>query len=149
MTSGPITLKCLVCAHVWVPMQNLSAMPVHHAGALCAFSLCFRTVGTLPLASTDSLWTRPIGLRHEKYRRSRYTSRFYHDISAKVYAFLLAESSIYHVTPPICITMRLLFVSRHFCRSIRVRGRWDTPNSGHAKLSELQTHDRIRTAPFE
>ena len=29
-------------------------------------------------------------------------------------------------TPPICITMRLPFVSRYFCRSIRVRGRWDT-----------------------
>ena len=31
-------------------------------------------------------------------------------------------------TPPICITIRLPFVSRYFCRSIRVRGRWDTPN---------------------
>ena len=30
-------------------------------------------------------------------------------------------------TPPICITIRLPFVSRYFCRSIRVRGRWDTP----------------------
>ena len=29
-------------------------------------------------------------------------------------------------TPPICITIRLPFVSRYFCRSIRVRGRWDT-----------------------
>ena len=33
-------------------------------------------------------------------------------------------------TPPICITIRLPFVSRYFCGSIRVRGRWDTPNSG-------------------
>ena len=31
-------------------------------------------------------------------------------------------------TPPICITMRLPFVSRYFCRSIRVRGHWCTPN---------------------
>ena len=31
-------------------------------------------------------------------------------------------------TPPICIAIRLPFVSRYFCRSIRVRGRWDTPN---------------------
>ena len=31
-------------------------------------------------------------------------------------------------TPPICITIRLPFVSRYFCGSIRVRGRWDTPN---------------------
>ena len=30
-------------------------------------------------------------------------------------------------TPPICITIRLPFVSRYFCGSIRVRGRWDTP----------------------
>ena len=33
-------------------------------------------------------------------------------------------------TPPICITIRLPFVSRYCCRSIRVRGRWDTPNYG-------------------
>ena len=31
-------------------------------------------------------------------------------------------------TPPICITIRLPFVSRYFFRSIRVRGRWNTPN---------------------
>ena len=30
-------------------------------------------------------------------------------------------------TPPICITIRLPFVSRYFCGSIRVRGRWNTP----------------------
>ena len=46
------------------------------------------------------------------------------------YALLLAESSIYttnlyHDTPPI--------VSRCFCRSIGVRGRWNTPNATHAK----------------
>ena len=29
-------------------------------------------------------------------------------------------------SPPICIAIRLPFVSRYFCRSIRVRGRWDT-----------------------
>ena len=42
------------------------------------------------------------------------------------YALLLAESS--KKTPPICITIRLPFVSRCFCRSVRVRGRWGTPN---------------------
>ena len=31
-------------------------------------------------------------------------------------------------TPPLCITIRLPFVSWYFCRSIRVRGRWNTPN---------------------
>ena len=31
-------------------------------------------------------------------------------------------------TPPIYITIRLPFASRYFCGSIRVRGRWDTPN---------------------
>ena len=36
----------------------------------------------------------------------------------------MAESSN---TPPICITIRLPFVSRYICRSIRVRGRWNTP----------------------
>ena len=30
-------------------------------------------------------------------------------------------------TPPICITIRLPFVSRYFCKSIGVRGRWNTP----------------------
>ena len=30
-------------------------------------------------------------------------------------------------TPPICIKIRLPFVSRCFCKSIRVRGRWNTP----------------------
>ena len=29
--------------------------------------------------------------------------------------------------PPICITIRLPCVSRYFCGSIRVRGRWKTP----------------------
>ena len=31
-------------------------------------------------------------------------------------------------TPPIRITIQLPLVSRYFCRSIRVRGRWNTPN---------------------
>ena len=31
-------------------------------------------------------------------------------------------------TPPICIAIRLPFVSWYFCRSIGVRGRWDTAN---------------------
>ena len=35
-------------------------------------------------------------------------------------------------TPPICIAMRLPFVSRYFCRSIRVRGRWNTPKETSA-----------------
>ena len=43
------------------------------------------------------------------------------------YALLLAESSKY--TAPSCITIRLPFVSRYLCRSIRVRGRWNTPNA--------------------
>ena len=30
-------------------------------------------------------------------------------------------------TPPICITIRLPFVSQYLCRSLRVRGRWSTP----------------------
>ena len=38
-------------------------------------------------------------------------------------------------TPPICITIRLPFVSRYFCRSIRVRGRWNTPNYWSSKTS--------------
>ena len=35
-------------------------------------------------------------------------------------------------TPPICITIRLPFVSRYFCGSIRVRGRWATPNKNQS-----------------
>ena len=34
-------------------------------------------------------------------------------------------------TPPTCITIRLPFVSRYFCRSIRVRGRESTPKKSH------------------
>ena len=30
-------------------------------------------------------------------------------------------------TPPSCIKIRLPFVSQYFCRSIRVRGPWNTP----------------------
>ena len=48
------------------------------------------------------------------------------------YALLLAESSIY--TPPICIKIPLPSVSRCFCRSIRVRGRSDTPKSSCVHL---------------
>ena len=36
-------------------------------------------------------------------------------------------------TLPICITMRLPFASRYFCRSIKVRGRWKTPYSGKVR----------------
>ena len=39
-------------------------------------------------------------------------------------------------TPPICITIRLPFVSRYFCGSIRVRGRW-----GHSQ--KLITNERV------
>ena len=41
-------------------------------------------------------------------------------------------------TPPICIAIRLPFVSRYFCRSIRVRGRWDTPNNQKGISPELR-----------
>ena len=41
-------------------------------------------------------------------------------------------------TPPICITIRLPFVSRCFCRSIRVRGRWNTPKL-HISLQKCLT----------
>ena len=40
------------------------------------------------------------------------------------YALFLAQRVVY--TPPICITIRLPFASRYSCRSIRVRGRWNT-----------------------
>ena len=44
-------------------------------------------------------------------------------------------------TPPICITIRLPFVSRYFCGSIRVRGRWDTPKKKlKAKRSKTMTN---------
>ena len=41
-------------------------------------------------------------------------------------------------TPPICITIRLPFVSRYFFGSIRVRGRWNTPNLHTSGLGSLQ-----------
>ena len=41
-------------------------------------------------------------------------------------------------TTPICITIRLPFVSRYFCGSIRVRGRWDTPNSRLVRMGSVQ-----------
>ena len=40
--------------------------------------------------------------------------------------------------PPICITTRLPFVSRYFCRSIRVRGRWHTPKQLTCLLNGLR-----------
>ena len=46
-------------------------------------------------------------------------------------------------TPPICITIRLPFVSRYFCGSIRVRGRWDTPNLLHAICIERWRENTI------
>ena len=44
------------------------------------------------------------------------------------YALPLAESRK-NKTPPICIAIRLPIVSRYFCRSIRVRDRWNTPKN--------------------
>ena len=41
------------------------------------------------------------------------------------YALFLAEGSIYTTN---LYPIRFPFVSRYFCRSIRARGRWDTPN---------------------
>ena len=38
-------------------------------------------------------------------------------------------------TPPICITIRLPCVSQCFCRSIRVKGRWDPPYYNDSKNS--------------
>ena len=49
-------------------------------------------------------------------------------------------------TPPIYITIRLPFVSRYFCRSIRVRGRWDTPKN--RDVCPKYTHLRLRVAPY-
>ena len=39
-------------------------------------------------------------------------------------------------TPPICITIRLPFVSRYFFRSIRVRGRWNTPYKNRKNIQD-------------
>ena len=41
-------------------------------------------------------------------------------------------------TPPIYITIRLPLVSRYFCRSIRVRGRWNTPKPQCSLPSEWE-----------
>ena len=74
-----------------------------------------------PLTSGES--NRPLTpILLQKYRDTPPISIV---ILLQKYALLLTESSIY--TPPICITIRLPFVSRYFCRSIRVRGRWNTP----------------------
>ena len=43
-------------------------------------------------------------------------------------------------TPPTCNTIGFLFVSRHLCRSIRVRSRWNTPNNGLQSI-EGQAYD--------
>ena len=47
--------------------------------------------------------------------------------------------------PPICITIRLPFVSRYFCRSIRFRGRRNTPN--YCKLKGGKPPPPPRQAP--
>ena len=53
-------------------------------------------------------------------------------------------------TPPICITIRLPFVSRYFYRSIRVRGRWSTPHlGGKSKTNKKPSqHEKIHAHPF-
>ena len=49
-------------------------------------------------------------------------------------------------TPPICIAIRLPFVSRCSCRSIRVRGCWNTPNERHEKTGRgSQKFPKIKT----
>ena len=50
-------------------------------------------------------------------------------------------------TPPICITIRLPFVLRYFCRSIRVRGRWNTPKSGVLLTLSLKSGLCVRPGP--
>ena len=51
---------------------------------------------------------------------SRYTSHFY--------SRCFCKSMPSSCPPPICITIRLPFVLRYFCRSTRVRGCWNTPS---------------------
>ena len=49
-------------------------------------------------------------------------------------------------TPPICITIRLPFVSRYFCKSIRVGGRWNTPKCKSPKTAK-QVKKKSRNVP--
>ena len=49
-------------------------------------------------------------------------------------------------TPPICITIRLPSVSRYFCRCIRVRGRWSTPNDSRESIRANRIALRIARA---
>ena len=78
----------------------------------------------------------PDGPRY--FRKYRATPPISIAILLQKYALLLAEV-VY--TPPICITIRLPFVSRYFCRSIKVRGRWHAPN--HCP-SPLSCHTRMQ-----
>ena len=71
---------------------------------------------------------------------SRYTSHFYGIYFCKCMPSLW-QKVVY--TPPICITIRLPFVSRYFCGSIRVRGRWNTP-----KKSRNSVRLRQRFSPL-
>ena len=54
-------------------------------------------------------------------------------------------------TPPICITIRLPFVSRYFCRSIGVGGRCDTPNVARSvfgtQRDAIPLHQPAATSP--
>ena len=60
---------------------------------------------------------------------------------------LLLAEVVY--TPPICLTIRLPFVSRYFCRSIRVRGRWDTPNKCSAISIQRFSGDVLRISDLQ
>ena len=70
-----------------------------------------------------------------KFRRAQSTPdpdtfEKYRDTPPISIAILLQKYALFWqkvvYTPPICITIRLPFVSRYFCESIRVRGRWNT-----------------------
>ena len=69
------------------------------------------------------------------WKVSRYTSHFYRDTFAKVCPPLCRK--LFFTTN--CITIRLPFVSQYSCRSIRVRGRWDTPKKWPRKVFSSKT----------
>ena len=104
---------------------------LQHISADCPGQKLLRSLGPLP--ETPELPRNPSrSFSSHKSLTDPDTLENYRDtppISSAMllqkYALLLAESSIY--TPPICVTIRLPFVSRYICKSIRVRGRWNTP----------------------
>ena len=51
-------------------------------------------------------------------------------------------------TPPICITIRPPYVSQYFCRSIRVRNRWKTPQLNRQGF-EIQPANDLKSQRFE